>query len=131
MRRGLEVRAPRLAPAPLDAVRRFVFATRHGFFRNVGDAHLGGGEIDIEPARFLFEAADLFLDGSHLGQRLGRGLAARRDELVAAPPHLLEPRDRLAPPPVEGREAFDAGRGVPLRHLGKEPLRVLAQELAW
>ena len=32
---------------------------------------------------------------------------------------------------VQSGEAFYAGPGEPLRHLGEEPVRVLAQKLAW
>ena len=89
------------------------------------------GEHPVRLVGALLEGVDLLLQRLHLGERFGRRLALDSGELVAAPAFLLEPRDGVAALEVEARILLEPRAAEALGHLGEQPLRVLAQELAW
>ena len=79
----------------------------------------------------LLELVDLLLERLHLRERLGRGLALDRGQLVAAPALLLERRDGVPALAVERDVRVEPGVAEALRHLREQTLGVFAQVLAW
>jgi hypothetical protein len=126
-----KIEARTLTPMSLHSIGGLVLS-----FRDIGLRHVGNPSLDFRQARVVLldlglERTDLFLERFHLLQNLGRGFSLHRGDFVAATPLLFEPRDRLAPKPIELDEALESGAGVPLGKLGEQSLGVRAKKLAW